>query len=208
MAEKDSEPNESGVVQLVSAGPTPIFTTSELTQELRQSEIITGLIQYTFDPSTESVEEIVRQCVIVASQDCDLKWDYESRRADNGSQLNGVLLYEAQAASQVKTTFPGRDLWKPVIQNSSDRYQFVEVVPKEYDLVGDGLPALVVDFKRLFTVPASEIERQIADGTARRRCRLEMPYREHFQSRAEYYLQRVGLPAPHKFDQNAFPTTL
>jgi hypothetical protein len=59
---------------------------------------------------------------------------------------------------------------------------------------------MILDFKRCFTLPAHDIYRQInpsAGGSARRRSRLEMPYREHLQSRAAFYLQRVTLPLPH-----------
>jgi hypothetical protein len=58
---------------------------------------------------------------------------------------------------------------------------------------------MMLDFKRCFSLPAKEIYRQTAlpDG-AKRRCRLEMPYREHLQSRAAFYLQRVTLLLPHR----------
>jgi hypothetical protein len=44
-------------------------------------------------------------------------------------------------------------------------------------------------------MPASEIYRQCTENDgAKRRCRLESPFREHLQIRAGYYFQRVALP--------------
>jgi hypothetical protein len=119
-----------------------------------------------------------------------------------------VLIFEAEPWDSVRAKIRGGDLWKPVGQNKSDRYHFLQAVPSELDLAGEGLPALVVDFKRFFTLPATEIERQIANGEARRRCRLLSPYREHLQSRIAFYLQRVGLPEPHDYPTKVQPLAL
>jgi hypothetical protein len=40
----------------------------------------------------------------------------------------------------------------------------------------------------------TELERQIKAGEARRRTRLNVPYRERFQGRASFFLQRIALP--------------
>ena len=76
-----------------------------------------------------------------------------------------------------------------------ERFHILPSIAPDFDLLGQGLPDLVVDFQRLFGVPTEEIFRQIAsENAAMRRCRLVSPYREHFQSRAMFYLQRIALP--------------
>jgi hypothetical protein len=85
--------------------------------------------------------------------------------------------------------------WQPVIQNNNERFHFLADVPAALDHLGQGLPSLIMDFRRYFTLPGPEIYRQCGTtGGARRRCRLETPYREHLQHRAAFYLQRVALP--------------
>ena len=127
-----------------------------------------------------------------------------SRRVTSGqkpSDVNAVLLYELEPAADMKSKVPpGRDIWKRMIQNNDERYHFLEAAPTSQDLAGAGFPEVVIDFKRCFTVPPLEVYRQCgipgSDG-AHRRCRLTVPYREHLQNRAAFYLLRVSLPLPH-----------
>ncbi len=95
----------------------------------------------------------------------------------------------------------GRDIFKRIRQNKDDRYHFLEAIPPELDRQRQGLPQLIVDFRKYFTLPSDEIFRQcsFSKNPAMRRCRLEMPYREHLQSRAAFYLQRVMLPLDHNY---------
>jgi hypothetical protein len=178
---------------------SPIYTTAGLGAELRQSEILSNLFQYTVDPVAGSASYVIHDYAIILTQDCDLLWDYEARQTDKDPLLNGVLVFEAETVDQFRPKVPpGRDIWKRIIDNRDERYHFLESIPESQDLLGAGIAALAVDFKRFFTVAAVEIERQfgVAAG-AKRRCRLEMPYREHLQARAAYYFQRVMLPLPH-----------
>lgn len=180
----------------------PIYTTGEVGRELRQCEIISDVVQYVYRPAEGAADAIRHPLVIVMSQDCDLLWDYESQsQPDKHPNLNGILLYELHPAAEYRGRVPGSDVWRRVLQNKDDRYHFLEAVPPAKDLLGQGFPEMVIDFKRYFTAPPDEIYRQCAltDASgARRRCRLEMPYREHLQSRAAFYLQRVMLPLGHK----------
>jgi len=171
---------------------------AENESEFRQGEIITGVIQYQYKPDDGDVEELPHSFVIIASQDCDLLQDHERAVKGEKSQLNGVLLYEANDASVVRGTVGGSDIWRRVVQNNNERYHALEQAPPDIDLLGIGIPDLIVDFRRLFTMTATDLLAQIRSGTAQRRCRLEMPYREQFQTRAAFYLQRVGVPTPHK----------
>jgi hypothetical protein len=178
---------------------SPVYATGGLDRELRQAEIITGLRQYSYDPVAGEGVEVPHPYVIVLSQDCDLLWDFEARGKQEPPHLNGVLLLEIWLGSEKGSRLPGSDVWKRIKQNKDDRYHFLEAAPPTLDLVNSGLPEMVVDFKRYFTLPPEEIYRQFALGAqgAVRRCRLEMPYREHLQSRAGFYIQRVMLPVDH-----------
>ena len=177
----------------------PIYTRDSLAAELRQSEIISGLIQALWNPSTEEVEFREHPYAVVLTQDCDLLWDYEKRQKDGAGSLDSVLLYTADPAHEVRARTEGRDIWKRIIQNNDERYHLLEFVGPEVDICGEGIGGLILDFKSFFTLPPEDIYRQIESQTARRRCRLEMPYREHLQCRAAYYFQRVTLPTPHQY---------
>lgn len=163
--------------------------------ELRQSEIITGITQFTYDPIVGEVLETQHPYAIILSQDCDLLRDYEARTNGGPTVLNGVLFFELEPVDVIRPKLAGGDILRRISRHSEERYHALEQVPPETDLIGEGLPALVIDFRRCYTLPAGEVYRQCAanDG-AKRRCRLEMPYREHLQSRAAFYLQRVALP--------------
>ena len=181
---------------------SPVYAVSGLSGEFRQGEVITHAAQYVYDPVSGRASELYQDYVVVASQDCDLLWDYRSLQSGARGDMNGLLLYEAEEALSVKNRMHSQkqqDLWRRVQGNRDDRYHYMEEVPKALDLASEGLPALVIDFKRYFAMPAAELYRQCALGHgAMRRCRLEAPYREHFQSRAAFYLQRVGLPLSHQ----------
>jgi len=181
--------------------PTGYFTMAELANELRQGEIISGLAQYFYDPKNSEVERIVHPFSVILSQDCDLLRDFESRKAEGASMspLANVILYMAEPAKDVKGAVGGSDIWKRVVGNNNERYHLLSSVPPEQDLLGQGIENLVLDFRDFYSLPPEEIYKQFADGQAKRRSRLEMPYREHLQCRAAFYFQRVVLPVPHKF---------
>jgi hypothetical protein len=190
------------VVPQVTRGQSSIYTILELTRELRQSEILTNLVEYSFEldeGSTIAVATTTHDFAIILTQDCDLLWDYEAAKKGEPPELNGVLMYELEPADQARAKIKGKDIWKRMRQNRDERYHFLEAVPAALDACSQGLPDMILDFKRCFTLPAPEIYRQLGlkDGV-KRRCRLETPYREHLQSRAAYYLQRVMLPLPHQ----------
>jgi hypothetical protein len=175
------------------------YSIDGMTAELRQGEIISGLTQYSYNPSTGDVDALPIGLSIVATQDCDLLQDFTKRRDAHVGDLNCILLFEAQELLEFKKSVPpGKDIWKKIIQNKDERYQALQAISNDIDLLKIGIPDLVVDFKRLFAISPDDFYNQINSGTTQRRCRLEMPYREHFQNRAAFYLQRVMLPEPHK----------
>ncbi|MCW5714551.1 MAG: hypothetical protein KIT43_08585 [Bauldia sp.] len=202
---KNIAPTEANVAVIVR---NCIYTTSELDAEPRQSEIVTGIAQHIFDPVSGRVDVLRHNYAVILSQDCDLLQDYNTRQKGEQSDLNSVLVFEAEPWSKVKTLVSGRDIWKPLGQNKNERYHLLEEVPAACDCAGEGLPALVIDFRKLFALSAIEIGRQFGLGKdgAQRRCRMVAPYREHLQSRMAFYLQRVGIPEPHRVPAAVVPT--
>ncbi len=175
------------------------YTDTELENELRQSEIISGLEQHIYDPVGQTAVTRVIPYALVMTQDCDLLRDWEATNKDEVSVLNGVLLYEAEHADTGRNK-PGINstLWRSITANQSERYHFLSEITADQDKTKEGIPTLVIDFRRCFTMASSEILRQISSaGPAKRRCRLITPYREHLQTRAAFYFQRVALPTPH-----------
>jgi hypothetical protein len=178
---------------------TPIYACTELDRELRQAEIISGLKQHSYDSSTDELVDTLHPYSIIISQDCDLLWDYEARRNGKPPILNGVLICEIWAADKKGALLAGGDVWRRVKHNKDERYHFLEAAPAEQDAIKQGVPELVVDFKRYFTLPPDEIFRQLqGENPAARRCRLLAPYKDHLQSRVSFYLQRVMLPRDHE----------
>jgi hypothetical protein len=189
-------PTGSAIYDLVASG-----------EQLHQAEIITGIIQYLYDSRDNSVRAISHDYCVVGSQECDLARDFEARESKRPSPLDGILLYVATSAVDARATIGGRDIWKPLIQNKNERYHALEEVPGPADFAKAGVPPLIVDFRRFYTITSDELHWQI-DGmkTALRRTRLAVPYREHLQGRAAAYLARVALDRDH--DVPMTPTAL
>ena len=154
---------------------------------LRQGEIVTNLIQLKPNVPSLSTEEpeiipIVHPYAIIVTQDCDLVQDFKPRSEgslESDKIIPSILFCEVATAEQLKGRADIKsDIWKRIRQNKDDRYQFIEKVFSEDDLLGEGLPELGIDFKRYFTIPTDEIYFRIK-ADAKRRCRLVSPYLEH-----------------------------
>lgn len=184
--------------------PTGIYERSPAEGPLQQGEVLSLLVQQFLDIYKLKNDEFVvnetrHDFVIVVSQSCDLQWDYEARqaakKADN--QLPQVMLCEAHQAVAVKA----RDgmnskLWDPIKKNKDERYHFFEEVPAHEDAVGEGIPELVVDFKRYFSISTEELYWKLTHQ-AQRRTRLKVPYLEHFATRFFQYQSRIATPRQH-----------
>lgn len=209
----DAPATVGGAVPVRIEAATPaLYSASLADKELRQSEIITNLTSYIVVGNNDgvSVNQVTNPYAIILAQDCDLLQDFNARAQAKARDLSGVLIYEAESAIEVRKQIKGSDIWKRIYQNKDERYHFLQEVPKGSDRLGEGLPALVVDFRRYFALTADEIYRQCAmsgDHGARRRCVIEVPYREHLQSRAAFYLQRVAIPVPHQYENPIGPAT-
>jgi hypothetical protein len=170
------------------------FTQDGLEAELRQGEILTGLIQYEFDPVKEEGVPKSQPYAMVVHQDCDLLQDFKKREANKNPVLNSILLVELHEAENIKLSMtPSESVWDQLMKNKQERWHFLST---SYFETEEKLPDLIADFRRIFTMPPSEVYRQIKDCNVKRKCRLCVPYREHLQSRFAYYLQRIALPDP------------
>ncbi len=168
------------------------FTQDGLGAELRQGEILTGLIQYEFDPVKEEGIPKPQPYAMVVHQDCDLLRDFEKREANAASVLNCILLVELHASDSIKTVMTkSNSIWEQVRQNKQERWHFLSTSSFETE---PKLPDLIADFRRIFTMPPSELYKQIKNGGVKRMCVLNVPYKEHLQTRFAYYLQRIALP--------------
>ena len=216
-ASSAAESRDAGTVQNAepqaaeSTGPvaieipvTAIYEASNPAVPLWGCEILSNVVQrrqsvQTLREPEPELETISHPYCIVVSQDCDLDQDFRNRQ--NGgtaiSALPNVLLCEVSSSAELKGAVPaGRDIWKRIIQNKDERYQYLRAVPAAQDAAGLGLPDLGIDFRRYFTVPSDELYEQFTLG-AQRRARLVSPYKEHFMTRFGHFVARVGLPSDH-----------
>ena len=176
----------------------PLYLRATRGSELRQGEIISGLVHHEFAVDAEGREGFNKRPVeyaVVFSQDCDLFSDYKSRTDGRQGILAGVLLFEAYIATAARSRLQKNTKeWGQIQTNQVERFHYLLQCEPVTDLHGRGLEPLLIDFRRYFTAVPSDIERQIQIGTAHRRCRLNIAYRERFQNRAAFFLQRVALP--------------
>ena len=192
------------------ATPAEVYCVSPINGRLRQGEIISGLIQIKTVLKSPSdvhtaapiIDRKTHLFAIVTSQDCDLEQDFNSNsagRTTHGFFLPNILFCPIDEADKVRAGPPNlpSDIWKRVVSNSDQRYQFLQKIDAVHDSDGQGLPALAADFKRYFTMPTDEAYFRI-HAEAKRRCVLLSPYLEHFMSRFFNFQMRVALPAEHE----------
>jgi hypothetical protein len=194
-------------------------------ERLRQGEVLSGLVRVRQLPDSIGspdirIDEIIHPFLIVMTQDCDLAQDAEARemlakatkdqsllndsefkkRYDNVSKwkIENILVCEAMATSNMRHSVPqGSDIWKRIIQNKDERYQCLEEIPPEQDLLGRGVPSLGCDFKRFLTIPADEVYKRLEINPGVRRSRLLTPYAEHLLNRFCTFQSRIPLPENH-----------
>lgn len=184
--------------------PIAIYELSPTQGELRMGEILSGVAQYTIDPSSIGQADlrfrvINHENVIVISQDCDLPQHFEALNTsgDTTSQISSILFCELHPDDVLrKTRSINSDTHKQVRQNKHERYEFLEKVPQDQDSLGIGFPNLLIDFRRHFSIPADEVYEQLRQQ-AKRRCRLVTPYAEHLVLRFCNYQSRIALPRDH-----------
>jgi hypothetical protein len=179
---------------------------------LRQGEILSDVIQLHIrfeslrDSATElDFEEKEHPFALLLTQDCDLDWDFKARAA-SPSQVAGqenkilaklvpnILLCELTTTEILKPRLAaGSDILRRIRNNQDERYHWFPAVSPEDDAAGQGLPELIADFKRIFSIPTEELYLRLSTGV-RRRVMLGSPYLQHLTARFGYYCLRVALP--------------
>jgi len=202
-------------IELADAGgaeqPTGIYERSPADGSLQQGDVL-SVLHHQFlnleglQAGQLVVDEVERAYVIVVSQSCDLEWDYEARRlaGEPDKFLPSIMLCDALTAEEVRSrkslkgeVINNSKLWDPLRKNKDERFHFFEAVPRGEDADGVGIPELVVDFKRYFSMPTTELYWKLAQDGTKRRTRLKVPYLEHFASRFFQYQSRVATPRQH-----------
>ncbi|KAA3639079.1 MAG: hypothetical protein DWP92_05175 [Armatimonadetes bacterium] len=204
----------------------PAWTSTALDGALRQGELLLGVIepraihlevqQDDLNPRIR-YDSIEHGFLIVISQDCDLQFDQKSRQSiesgkgvdkkarakivaeREGRNMHHILLLEAKPAGEVRRREDvNSKAWETIKINRNEQYHFLEGVPEEHDLRGEGMPELTVDFRRHLSLPRDLVYSQLSEQIIERRSRLDQPYREQLQNRFAAYLARVGLPLEHR----------
>jgi len=189
------------------------YAKPESDASVKQGEIISDLIQIklslkSLTSDSKSIEESVHPLAIVVSQDCDLDWDFKARQGKTKEHklIPNILFCEVTTATNLAAVIMSIDnaqsvkksqIWSRIPNNKDERYQFLEKIPQDCDLVNEGLEELAIDFKRYFTLPSDEVYKRIEIGQAKRRTCLQSPYLEHFITRFYYFQSRVALPEDH-----------
>ncbi|MBM3326022.1 MAG: hypothetical protein FJY65_03420 [Calditrichaeota bacterium] len=162
------------------------------------------------------VKQVNRSLVMGLSQDCDLEQDYNLRN-DHSINVNEkeaesqylpfLILLELFTEDRIRSErkYLKSDIWRKIRDNNDERYQYLRVIQSEDDLLNEGIPASVIDFKRSFTVETSYVYHSIQSGNIKRRSIVKTPYAEAILSRFGNYISRVALPAPHYISE-ANPT--
>lgn len=178
---------------------------------IRQCEILSGVIQ--IGVSAESIgaagpvnlSAVRHPWAFVLTQDCDLDWDHALRAqaadiAGQNKELPNILLCPAHTVEeihdrpQVKT-----DILRRIRQNQDERFHTLHEVPDRLDRDGIGVPELILDFKRYFTIPTAEMYARLGldadhEEAARRRAFLKAPFRDEVARRASGFQSRIALP--------------
>ena len=148
------------------------------------------------------LDEIVHPLAVVVTQDCDLIWDYKARNepdlAARQRQANklipNVLLCQLWYADQLRGAQGIKsDVWRRLRGNLDERYHVLHEIPRECDQLGEGLPELAIDFKRVLAIPTEELYFRLGAPTKRRSLLLGL-FMQDLSTRFGYYQLRVALP--------------
>lgn len=190
-----------------------MFSPSPVAGVFRQGEIVSDLVQVLLraeslghEGGDVELEEKTHPYALIMTQDCDLDWDFKARAQvpeDQPAQENkrqaklvpNILLCELTTAEILRPRLAGGDVLKRIRSHQDERYYCLQAVPAAYDRIGQGMPELVADFKRVFSIPTEELYKRLGLGMQRRTI-LETPYLQHLGSRFGYYCLRVALPEP------------
>jgi hypothetical protein len=204
--EAPAQESEASKPAIVQPQREKIYERSSTEGALRQGEILSDLVQLNLVLESLNSHEgplfepVTHPYAIIVTQDCDIIQDFAPRQsqAQSDKLIPSVFFCEVITAEELR----GRggidsQLWRRIKQNKDERYQFLEKIAPDDDLLNQGLPELGIDFKRYFTMPTAEVYLRLG-LEAQRRSRLVNPYLEHFINRFCHFQGRVALPAEHR----------
>lgn len=159
-----------------------------------------------------NVRSIHHRRAVVLNPYCDLLWDYRGREAPEDFEWDAdeeeevgedegpvpyVMLCDAYEEEAIRV--PGdpdqginRKIWERITKHQHDRYHTLpegEIADSD-----DSLPLLVLDFKRVFTVPTRLFYPALGDGAVERIAIVPDLFREAMIQRFVAFQGRVSLP--------------
>ena len=192
---------------MTSEPPQPnVYAPAPAGGRLWQGEILSNVIEIRRAPEElgleqpTEVERLVHPYALVMTPDCDLEQDFNARQdasAPESRLVPHVLLCEVREAEELRGSRAlTSKLWTRVRQNQDERYQYLHRVSPAEDMVGEGLPVLALDFKRILTLPTDELYAQIGPVVGRRALLVDR-YLFEVMQRFYSFQSRVGVPVPH-----------
>lgn len=196
-----------------------VYSSSPINRALCQGEILCDIQETrivlqsrkTDDPEDIiEIEQIPHKLSIVLTADCDLLQDYNIRQWLAGkaeqpdsitdknaiqNMVHSVLLCELYLASDFKPW--ATKSWSSIQENKLQRYQFLCNINPHEDLCQEGIPSMVADFRRYYSVSPDEIYWRIENQLTQRRSILSAPYLQQLTIRFSQHLSRVALDVDH-----------
>jgi hypothetical protein len=201
----DGEANEKPVVR-EGFQATGIYAPSPNSGHLRQGEILSDVVQArlrldSIGPVKEPIVDYpMHPYAVVLNQDCDLQWDFADRQSGGGT-LPNILFCEMMPVDEFyKRLTEGSDIRRRIKNNKDERYQVLEAVPPEEDVLGLGMPDMGIDFKRYFTILTDEVYLRLESEIKRRALLLPL-YAQHLTSRFCYFQSRIPVPREHRISK-------
>lgn len=178
---------------------------------IRQGDIFKNV---EFRDAYKSGNDVTFDFCIVLTQDCDLEQDVnatnkmsESLKPDyvakqgqpapnHDKYLNNILLCPAFTAEDVRSgihlaslgwtmqSIASSTMWNDITRNNNARYHYLQANARY------SLPALVLDFKRVYALPKDYMNSILGNKAAQ----LEERFSQSVNNRYSAYISRVALP--------------
>ena len=137
------------------------------------------------EPTGELDAEMGQSTGIILTQSCDL-----AIREGKGRHARDVVFCAVYSRPELANDprFGSRERWEDARKGKLPAYH----VLNHCELPGNQRDFMLVDFTRIFTVPAGVLDSMVANAGPR--LRLNPPYREHLAQAFARFFMRVGLP--------------
>lgn len=136
---------------------------------------------------------------VILNQECDLKWDFESYEAgadgNDDKKIDSILICPAFAHDElIKGVHIAERQMRKIDSQTQQKMLKDNQLPRYHYLEGDatfGVPDLVIDFKRFFTLPRETTYQEYPKIYL---ASINPLFREDLSNRFAYFLSRIGLP--------------